>query len=263
MGARQVIQRILEQKRIEVARRQEARPPEEVMAAALSAPAPRAFASALRGDGIQLIAEIKRASPARGDLWPDLDPASLARAYHGGGAAALSVLTDERFFRGSDLDLVQARAAVDLPVLRKDFVVSEYQVFEARGLGADAVLLIVRALTSRELRHLLGVADGLGMAALVEVHSESELEVAVEAGARLVGINNRDLDTMQVDVETTFRLLPLVPPGLTVVSESGIHSRDTVRRLEEAGVHAILVGEALVTSDDPAGKVAELRGVKG
>ncbi len=258
-----MIQRILEHKRMEVAGRQKASPTEQVIAAALSAPAPRPFASALRGDGIQLIAEIKRASPARGDLWPDLDPASLARAYHDGGAAALSVLTDERFFGGSDLDLVQARAAVDLPVLRKDFVVSEYQVFEARGLGADAVLLIVRALAPLELRHLLSVAEGLGMAALVEVHSESELEMAVEAGARLVGINNRDLDTMQVDVETTFRLLPLVPPGLTVVSESGIYHRDMVRRLEEAGVHAVLVGEALVTSGDPAAKAAELRGVRG
>ena len=233
---------------------------------------PRDFAGALRpsaapsfpagnmagGSGPRLIAEIKRASPSKGPLAPDLDPAGLAAAYELGGAAALSVLTEPRFFRGGPGDLAAARAATTLPVLRKDFLFDPYQLFEARALAADAVLLIVAILDGGLLAEMLDVARVLGLAALVEVHDEAEVERAVAAGARIVGINNRDLRTFRVDLETTRRLRGRIPAGRLVVSESGIHSQADVTRLREWDVDAMLVGESLVRAGDVAAQLREL-----
>jgi indole-3-glycerol phosphate synthase len=256
-----LLARIAAHKRAEVAARERARPLPLVQAAAAEAPPPRAFHAALAGPPPRLIAEVKRASPARGALNLALEPAALARSYAAAGAHALSVLTDERFFRGHDADLAAARAAVALPVLRKDFVLAPYQVWEARALGADAVLLIVALLPERQLAALQALAHELGMAALVEVHTPAEAQIAAAVGARLIGINNRDLTTFQVDLATTERIAPLLPSDATVVSESGIHSAADVRRVLHAGAQAILVGEALVTAADPAARIAELLGV--
>lgn len=210
-----------------------------------------------------LIAEIKRASPSRGWLRPDLDPAALAQAYAQSGAAAISVLTEPAFFRGSLADLASVRGAVELPVLCKDFILDPYQVYEARAWGADAILLIVAALGLPELKALLELARGLGMSALVEVHQAEEVERALAAGASLIGINNRNLVDFGVDLNTSLRLRPLIPPDIPVVSESGIRTAQDVQHLKAAGVNAILVGEALVTSPDPGAKIKELLGTHG
>lgn len=223
---------------------------------------PQDFARALQGPGISLIAEVKRASPSKGPLRPDLDAAALARTYERSGAAAISVLTEPRYFRGSLSDLGAVRGAVGLPVLCKDFILDTYQVYQARAHGADAVLLITAILSPHELVALARTAEGLGMTPLVEVHDAEELRRAGEMGPRVIGINNRSLQDFSVDLETTLRLLPLVPPGTVVVSESGIHDRADVERLEGAGVHAILVGEALVTAPDPGVRIAELLGLR-
>lgn len=255
-----VLEEIVEHKRAEVAARRAARPLSDLIAASRSAPPARDFRAALRQPGLSVIAEIKRRSPARGDLRLDLDPTALARRYERAGARALSVLTDECFFGGSDADLRDARAAVDLPILRKDFTLDPYQVHEARLLGADAVLLIVRALSRSLLAELLGLAAELGLAALVEVHDAPELERAAAAGAELIGVNNRDLDTMAVEPETSLRLRPRIPAGAIAVAESGISVPALAGRLARAGFDAILVGEALVTADDPAALIRAFRG---
>jgi indole-3-glycerol phosphate synthase len=222
----------------------------------------RPFGPALRSSGeIRLIAEIKRRSPSRGDLCLDLDAAKLAKRYEEAGAAAISVLTDDYFFGGSLMDLYEARFTAWLPVLRKDFILDKVQIWQIAGeRGADAMLLIVAALTDRNLRELLHEAKRYGIDCLVEVHSEIEVETAVRAGAEIIGINNRDLNTFEVDLKTTERLRKLIPEGRIVVSESGIHSRADVEWLQGLGVDAILVGEALVTSPDPAAKIRELLG---
>lgn len=222
--------------------------------------APRDFEGALRGNGIRIIAEIKRASPSRGWLRPGLDVLTLARSYALGGAAAVSVLTEPGFFRGSFVDLAIVRRAIDLPLLCKDFILESYQVYEARASGADAVLLIASLLSVSELEELVEVARRLAMSALVEVHDGLEVEKALAAKARLVGINNRNLADFSVNLGTTFKLLPLLPSQVAVVSESGIKSRADVLALQEAGVKAVLVGETLVTSADPEAKVRELMG---
>ena len=211
----------------------------------------RPFSEALIREGISLIAEMKRASPSRGPIHPDARAADVVQAYQRAGARASSVLTEPHWFGGSLNDLVEARAACDLPLLRKDFLVDEYQLLEARVAGADATLLIVAALEPARLADLIAVASDLGMDALVEVHDEQEVEVAVEAGAEVIGINNRNLHSLEVNLETTYRLLADVPAGTVVVAESGISTRADVRDLEEAGVDAILVGEALMSADDP------------
>jgi indole-3-glycerol phosphate synthase len=223
-----------------------------------SAPAPRDFIGALRQVPFAVIAEIKRASPSKKWLNRELDPRDVARSYERGGASALSVLTEPEYFRGSPDDLVLARGAVGLPVLCKDFILGERQIYDARLWGADAVLLIAAILAPGELAHLIEVAGSVGMTALVETRQEDELEDALQAGARLVGINNRNLRDFTVDLETTFRLLPLVPHGVTVVSESGIRTAADLARLRGAGVHAALVGESLVTSPDPESRLREL-----
>ncbi len=207
-----------------------------------------------------MIAEIKRRSPSKGDIAPVLDVADLARRYEAGGAAALSVLTDQTHFAGSAQDLRHARAATTVPVLRKDFTVSANDVCDARLMGADAVLLIVAALSDRELRVLLELAGELGIAALVEVHDEAEAERALASGASVVGVNQRDLRTFEVDGERALRVGRYLPGTVVKVAESGIGSRDQVARLAAAGYDAVLVGEALVRSPDPAATVAGLRG---
>jgi len=223
-------------------------------------PLPRDFAGALEGEGISLIAEVKRASPSKGALCPDLDAAALGSTYSQSGAAAISVLTEQDYFWGSLADLEAVRRAVRLPILCKDFIVDSYQIYEASAYGADAVLLIVAVLAQDELGLLLETAHSLGLEALVEVHNRDELMRALELSPMVIGINNRNLADFSVDLETTLNLRPLVPPGTVVVSESGIHSRSDAICLEAAGVSAILVGEALVRSPDPAAKIRELLG---
>lgn len=219
----------------------------------------RGFRAALEGRGaLGVIAEIKRRSPSKGDLNIDLDPAQFAAAYSAGGAACLSVLTDREFFGGSAADLSAARAACSIPVLRKDFTVSELDVLDARQMGADCVLLIAAALEEAELVGLHRLAVEVGLDALVEVHDEAELDVALAAGAGLIGVNQRDLVTFQVDHERAERMASVIPDGAVKVAESGIRDATDARRLRDAGYDAILVGETLVTSASPASLVADL-----
>lgn len=244
---------LMTRKREEVAAARAAISAEEIEARAAAADPPRDFAEAL-GVEFAIIAEIKPRSPVTGTLRDRMEPsdaAELARRYVSGGARALSVLTDAPSFGGNPALLRAARAAVAVPVLRKDFVLEPYQVFESRAMGADALLLITALLDPATLRGLVSLSHDLGMAALVEVHSEEEIEAARSAGARIIGINNRDLRTFAVDVETTVRLRPTVPPGVLVVSESGIAGPDDVARLRPH-VDAVLVGTALMASADPA-----------
>jgi indole-3-glycerol phosphate synthase len=224
---------------------------------------PRPFADALRGAGISVIAEIKRRSPSKGNLAEDLDPDSVARAYEAGGAACLSVLTDNEFFGGSPDDLRAARAACGLPVLRKDFTVDERDVVDARLMGADAVLLIVAALDDGELGRFLALARSLQLAALVEVHDADELARALGAGADVVGVNQRDLHTFEVDRERADAMAAAIPSDVIRVAESGIASAADVARLTDAGYDAILVGEAIVTAADRAGAIRSLIGRVG
>ena len=228
--------------------------------AALAAPATRPFAAALTNpDELAVIAEIKRRSPSRGELATDVVAGVMAKAYDEGGAAALSVLTDAAFFGALPGDLAEARAAVELPVLRKDFVVSPHDVCDARLMGADAVLLIAAALDDSELRSFHELALELGLEALVEVHDERELERALAVGAAMVGVNQRDLVTFEVDAGRAVRLAPMIPEGVVKVAESGIACHDGAVPLAGAGYDAVLVGESLVTSVDPAAAVRALR----
>jgi indole-3-glycerol phosphate synthase len=222
---------------------------------------PRGFAQALAGNIVAIIAEIKRASPLRGELDPDLKASELARSYAEGGAAALSVLTEPAHFQGSLEDLEAARDA-GLPVLRKDFVIDEFQVLESRAWGADALLLIARVLNDESLRDLMGAVTALGMDALVEVHDERDLERALAAGCALIGVNHRDLATFDLDPERTAKLAPLVPSDVTLVSLSGVASRAEIEDLKECGAHAVLIGSSLVTSADPRAKLRDLVGVR-
>lgn len=244
-----VLEEIVAWKREELARRMRERPLPQVRAEAEAVPPPRDFAAALRQrEGRPaLIAEIKRASPSRGIIAPAVDPISLARAYIRAGASALSVLTDARFFNGA-LDHLQAirQALPEVPILRKDFTLDPYHIYEARAAGADAVLLIVAALDPAQLRDLITLADALGMAAMVEVHREEELEQALAAGARVIGVNHRDLHTLQVDRTASARLRPRIPPGIRTVAESGLRSPEDVRAMAALGYDAVLIGEALV-----------------
>jgi indole-3-glycerol phosphate synthase len=218
----------------------------------------RDFAAALREPGLRIIAEMKQASPSRGVLRTDYRPRKIAQAYEAAGAAALSVLTEEEFFRGALNDLVDAREAVLLPVLRKDFILDAYQLWESAAAGADAVLLIVAALEASELGEFLELARRLRLEALVEVHDEEELARALDAGARIVGVNNRDLKTFELNLETSFRLRPRIPAECLAVSESGIGSSDDLRRLAEAGYHAALIGEHFMKAPDPGSELARL-----
>lgn len=258
MSAKTILEKIVRWKHDEIERHKRKRPPELVRAEAAIAPPPRDFVGALRKEGVALIAEVKRASPSKGLLRHDFDAVALATTYEANGAAAISVLTDQHFFQGNLGHLQAVREAVSLPVLRKDFILDPYQVYEARAAGADAILLIVAALGDKALAELFELARVLGMTPLVEVHNEVELERALRLNPPLIGINNRDLRTFQVDLNTTARLRPLIPPGITVVAESGIHTAADVRQVAEMGVDAMLVGEALVRAKDVAAKVREL-----
>jgi len=219
----------------------------------------RDFRGALIANPPAIIAEIKKASPSKGVLAGQFDPASIARTYSNGGAAALSVLTDRQFFQGSLGDLESARAAVTLPVLRKDFTLDEFHVIEAAARGADAILLIAALLEEKEMRRLRELAARYQMAALVEVHDASELETALDSGAAIIGVNNRNLHTFEVTLETSLQLAGKIPASVVKVSESGIHSQADVAKLAAGGFHAFLVGEHLMKSADPAASLRELR----
>jgi indole-3-glycerol phosphate synthase len=248
--------------RTDLARRRAATSEPELLAALRDVDPPRDPMPHLRSASSSVIAEIKRRSPSKGALAEIADPAALAVQYAAGGAAAVSVLTEERRFGGGLDDLRAVRAAVDVPLLRKDFIVDPYQVTEARAAGADMVLLIVAALDDDALRRLHEQARGLGMAVLVEVHDEAETERALVLGAELIGVNARNLKSLEVDPDTFGRLAPLVPADRVLVAESGISSAEDVKRYVAEGARAVLVGEALVRDGDPASAVAELTGIE-
>lgn len=251
---------ILAHKRAEVAREMAILPEGEIARLAQAAPKPRDALGALLRDGVRVIAEVKTASPSKGVLAPHLDPVAYAREVEAAGAAVISVLTDEHYFHGSFDRLALVRQCVQVPVLCKDFIVTSWQVKRARAVGADLVLLIVAALEPAALGDLLGTTRSLGMEALVEVHDEEELAVALAAGARIVGVNNRSLQTFEVSLATSERLAPLFPPGVVRVTESGISCRADVERLHGCGYGAFLVGEALVRAPSPGALLRSLSG---
>jgi len=254
-----ILDRILANKYLEVAQRRTRVPIERLREQALAQTSPRDFIGALKhAKQPALIAECKKASPSKGLLRPEYDPAQLARTYAENDAAALSVLTDAKFFQGALHDLTVAREAAGLPTLRKDFIVDCYQVYEARAARADAVLLIVAALRLEQLQELHQQVIELEMTALVEVHDEAEMATALEIEPKLIGVNNRNLRDFTVDLQTTARLRKILPRGIALVAESGIHTADDVSRVRDMGVDAILVGEALVTASDVGAKVREL-----
>ncbi len=257
-----ILQRILARKAEEVAERKARVPLAELVAQIADLPPTRGFAAALESTISEgraaVIAEVKKASPSQGVIRADFDPAAIARSYESGGAGCLSVLTDADFFHGSEAFLKQARAACSLPVLRKDFTIDPYQVYEARTIGADAILLIVAALDDADLLEMALIAAELDLDVLIEVHDEAELERALEIPAPLIGVNNRNLRTFEVSLETTLRLRDQVPPDRLLVAESGIHARADVERLRRAGVDAFLVGEAFMRSPDPGAQLANL-----
>lgn len=257
-----ILSEIVDWKRREIAEARRRMPLDELEAQALEAPPARDFLAALAGPGpIRLIAEVKKASPSAGVLRVDFDPIAIARTYQAHGANCLSVLTDAKFFQGHLTYLARIRASVVIPLLRKDFTIDEYQVVEARMAGADAVLLIAECLADAELRSLRERAEALGMTALVEFHDPANLRRVVDSGARLIGINNRDLTRFVTDLDQTLRLRDEIPPEVVLVSESGIRTRADVERLESAGVHAILVGETLMRAPDLGRVVEELLGL--
>jgi len=254
-----ILDQILASKRKEIEERIKAVPLEEVKLRLAQAPAVRDFKQAISRPGkINLIAEIKKASPSAGVLRADFQPAEIARAYEAAGASAISVLTDEEFFQGSLAHLKEAKDAVSLPILAKDFFIDEYQIYQARSFGADAFLVIARTLSREKIKAFLKIGQGLGMAALVEVHDEEDLAKALASGAEIIGINNRDLATFKVDLEVTLRLRPLIPQDKIVVSESGIKSREDVKSLAQAGVNAVLIGEALLREQDVCSAIRRL-----
>ncbi|GIX00813.1 MAG: indole-3-glycerol phosphate synthase [Pirellulaceae bacterium] len=256
-----ILGRIIEHKRREVEQAIRQRPLRDLMHQADQAGPPRDFLSALRGDGeIRLIAEVKKASPSKGVLREDFDPVAIAQGYQRGGASCISVLTDVDFFQGSLENLSAVHQAVGLPVLRKDFIIHPYQVFEARVAGADAILLIAECLSRQELRGLYNLARDLGMAVLIELYEASNLEHVLNTGTDLVGINNRNLDTFEVDLEHTIRLREQIPAETIVVGESGIFHRRDALRLQASGVQAMLVGESLVRQPDVELAVRQLLG---
>ena len=260
MSGTGILAEIVAHKQSEIAARRQARSLAAVRGDARLAPPTRGFADLIASARPAVIAELKRASPSEGVIRADFEPAAIAKSYESAGASALSVLTDERFFQGCDGYLSAARGACGLPVLRKDFIVDAYQVYETRALGADCILLIVAALQYSQLKDLAQLTREVGLDVLVEVHDQDELELALELKPRLVGINNRDLATFTTSLDTTIDLLGAVPDDITVVTESGIHTVDDVRRMRDAGVHAFLVGTAFMRAADPGAALRRLFG---
>ncbi len=255
-----ILDAIVENKREEIAAAKLRRPLEELQERIELVDPPRDFRAALRKDGISLIAEIKRASPSKGDILPDVEAVQLGALYERNDARAISILTDQKYFKGSLEDLTSVHQQVNIPCLRKEFMIDPYQIFEARAAQADAILLIVRILDDVQLKDYRQIAESLGMGVLVETHTIPEIDRAIESGAHIIGINNRDLDTLEVDVMRSLELKRHVPGGHTLVSESGIYTRQHVKLLEEGGVDAILVGESLLTSGNIQEKIQELLG---
>jgi indole-3-glycerol phosphate synthase len=249
-----VLERILATKREEITAGRSIQSTEDLLSRIGNMPAPRGFRQSLQGkagSGPAVIAEVKKASPSAGVIRPDFRPAEIASSYERGGAACLSVLTDEQYFQGASDYLLQARAACSLPVLRKDFIIDPWQVYESRAMGADCILLIVAALELDELQQLEGLARELQLDVLMEVHDEPELEWALQTRAELIGVNNRNLKTFVTDLATSERIRPLIPADRMMVTESGIHSREDVLRLQQHDIRAFLVGEAFMRAEDP------------
>ena len=255
-----ILDKIVADVSIELEKRKTSVPLEEMTKLALARSAPLDFASALCGDNIRLIAEVKKASPSKGIICANFNPLYIAKIFADNGAAAISVLTEPKYFQGNlnYLRDIKALAVKPLPLLRKDFIIDPYQIFESRTYGADCILLIASVLTPQKLSELLQLSHQLGMMSLVEIHNEKELDIAVKSNAKIIGINNRDLTTFNVDLQTTARLRPLIPCDRIVVSESGIKSRADMQKLKEWGVNAALIGEALVSAPDIAAKMREL-----
>lgn len=258
LGCDMILDRIVSKKKEEIETRKRENPPAKLMRALEELPPCRDFRSSLADGSCAIIAEVKRSSPSRGRLVDDFRPVTTALIYEQSGAAAVSVLTEKIFFEGDGRFLTEVKQAVEIPVLRKDFIIDPYQIYETRVLKADALLLIAGLLDEDRLRDFIGLAAGLDLAALVEVHDRGELEKTLAAGAEIIGINNRDLQTFSVDLRTTLDLLPLIPKDKIVVSESGIQTRADIERLMRAGVRAFLIGEALMRSGNIAEKMREL-----
>lgn len=257
-----ILDEIVAYKKEELSETKRRMPLAEVKARAADAGPARGFGNALSGPGgIKLIAEVKKASPSKGVIRQDFHPVEIAKVYQTNGVACLSILTESKYFQGNLAYLVDIRSAVELPLLRKDFIIDEYQLHESRATGADAVLLIAACLERRQIEDYLGVAAGIGLDVLVESHTAAELDKALNAGAAIVGINNRDLSSFTVSLRTTFDLLADIPDDRVVVSESGIGTRDDVVKLVQAGVDAVLVGESLMREKDIGKKVKELLGI--
>ncbi len=255
-----ILQKIVQSKREELMKQKEILPLGELRQMLTDQPPTLDFGGAIRNRGCAVIAEVKRSSPSKGRIREDFDPVEIAGIYKENGAAAISVLTERRFFEGHAAYVPQIKRSVRLPLLRKDFIIDSYQISETRVLGADALLLIARILEQGQLREFLGLASELGLAALVEVHDETDLEKAISSGAGIVGINNRDLETFRTDLETSIRLARRIPKGVTVVSESGISNRGDIESLMEEGIHAFLIGESLMREKDVGKKLRELLG---
>ncbi|MBI2979550.1 MAG: indole-3-glycerol phosphate synthase TrpC [Chloroflexi bacterium] len=256
-----ILDQIVADKKLELEARKRGIPLIEMQATIGRQPPPIDFAAALRGNGIRLIAEVKKASPSRGVIRADFEPVAIAKTYADNGASAISVLTESRYFQGSINDLKDIRDALrdkKIPLLRKDFIVDPYQVHESRAYGADALLLIVAILTPQKLEELLRLSHQLGMKCLVEVHNEAEMAIALQSKARIIGINNRNLRDFTIDITTTERLRPLVPRDRIVVSESGIKDHGDIEKLTQWGVDAVLIGESLLTASNIAVRMKEL-----
>lgn len=252
------LQKIMESKRREVEERKALLPLSQLKGQLAECPPPLEFGRAIRSREPALIAEVKRSSPSKGRIREDFDPVAIARIYEKNGAAAVSVVTERRFFEGHDSFLRAIRESVQTPLLRKDFIFDPYQIYETRLLGGDALLLISRALERSQLKDFIDLASELGLSSLVEIHDEPDLEKAVAAEAGIIGINNRDLSTFTTDLEVSLRLAPLVPKGITVISESGIRSRRDIQRLRSAGIQGFLIGEVLMRAQDIEGRIQEL-----
>ncbi|MFB3786565.1 MAG: indole-3-glycerol phosphate synthase TrpC [bacterium] len=257
-----ILAEIVENKKQEVERRKQVRPLEELIEASKTMPPARDFHAALRRGGgpMRLLAEIKTASPSTGTIRADIDPGAIAALYESCGAAAISVLTDARYFNGSDAHLEEARAAVSVPVLRKDFTIDAYQLYESRVIGADAVLLMAQVLSGEVFAMLYRQARSMGLQVLAEGHTPEQIEFLVSLGAEVIGINNRDFETMTVDIQTTLKNRALIPPDRVLVSQSGVSRREDVIRLEEAEVDAIQVGTSLMRNQNIRKQLAELMG---